>query len=168
MLSIVNPLGQVAVAGSFSNEAYHDLKASGWEGAGAEVAAVASGTIQAAVESLSEVASKIPGVGAIMAKYGVGPGTNWLARFMVRSGVRAGAETVEEIIQQATTSVYSRLGRRDSSKRARNSQRQKLKDVMAKFFEADNFRSTLLISVLPLGMIGAGLRTAQDKAIDRS
>jgi len=164
MLSISNPLGQVAVAGSFSNDAYHDFKASGWEGADAELAAVASGTIQAAVESLSEVVSKIPGVGAVMAKYGVGPGTNWLARFMVRSGVRAGAETVEEIVQQATTPIIRDLAGAILPNVPETPEGQKLKDVMGEFFKADNF-VPLLISVLPLGMIGAGLRTAHDKAI---
>ena len=164
MLSGFNPLGWVAMAGSFSNDAYHDLKASGWEGADAELAAVASGTIQAAVEGLSEVASKIPGVGAVMAKYGVGPGTNWLARFMVRSGVRAGAETVEEIVQQATTPIIRDIAGAILPNVPETPEGQKLKDVMGEFFKADNF-VPLLISVLPLGMIGAGLRTAHDKAI---
>ncbi len=164
MLAAMTPLGQVAIVGSSSNVAYHDFKASGWEGADAELAAVASGTIQAAVESLSEVAAKIPGVGAVMAKYGVGPGTNWLARFMVRSGVRAGAEAVEEIVQQATTPIIRDIAGAILPNVPETPEGQKLKDVMGEFFKADNF-VPLLISVLPLGMIGAGLRTAHDKAM---
>ena len=145
-------------------DAYRDFRQAGWTGAGAETAAVASGLFQGAVEGASELAMKIPGVAGVMAKFGVKPGSSWAAQFLIRSGVRGGIEVTEEIIQEATSPFIQELSAAIFDAVPDRPEGQKLKDVMGHFMEADRFMP-LLLSVLPLGMIGAGLSTSRDMAI---
>lgn len=164
MLGVAIPGGQAAVSASFTADAYRDFRRAGWNGADAESAALASGVLQGAFEKASEVILKVPGVAGVFAKFGVKPGSNWATQFLLRSGLRAGVEVGEEVIQEATTPFIQELAASISASVPDRPEGQKLRDVMAKFFERENF-APLLISVLPLGMIGAGLSTSRDMDI---
>lgn len=164
MAAARNPLGQLALAGMFADESYNDFRRAGWTGAGAAGAAVASGVFQTGVEYVSELAIKIPGVAGVMAKFGVKPGSSWAAQFFMRSGLRAGTELGEEAIQQATTPFIQEMGHAITDAIPDRPEGQKLKDVMSEFMKADQFMP-LMLSVLPLGMMGAGMSTSQDMAV---
>ncbi len=164
MASYAVPGGALVASASFMPDAYRDFRQAGWTGAGAETAAVASGLFQGAVEGASELAMKIPGVAGVMAKFGVKPGSSWAAQFLIRSGVRGGIEVTEEVIQEATSPFIQELSAAIFDAVPDRPEGQKLKDVMGHFMEADRFMP-LLLSVLPLGMIGAGLSTSRDMAI---
>jgi hypothetical protein len=164
MASYAVPGGALVASASFMPDAYRDFRQAGWTGAGAETAAVASGLFQGAVEGASELAMKIPGVVGVMAKFGVKPGSSWAAQFLIRSGVRGGIEVTEEVIQEATSPFIQELSAAIFDAVPDRPEGQKLKDVMGHFMEADRFMP-LLLSVLPLGMIGAGLSTSRDMAI---
>ena len=164
MASYAVPGGALVASASFMPDAYRDFRQAGWTGAGAETAAVASGLFQGAVEGASELAMKIPGVAGVMAKFGVKPGSSWAAQFLIRSGVRGGIEVTEEVIQEATSPFIQELSAAIFDAVPDRPEGQKLKDVMGHFMEADRFMP-LLLSVLPLGMVGAGLSTSRDMAI---
>lgn len=164
MAAARNPLGQLALAGMFADESYNDFRRAGWTGAGAAGAAVASGVFQTGVEYVSELAIKIPGVAGVMAKFGVKPGSSWAAQFFMRSGIRAGTELGEEAVQQAANPFIQELGAVITQAIPDRPEGQKLKDVMGEFMKADQFMP-LTLSVLPLGMMGAGMSTSQDMAV---
>jgi hypothetical protein len=164
MAAARNPLGQLALAGMFADESYNDFRRAGWTGAGAAGAAVASGVFQTGVEYVSELAIKIPGVAGVMAKFGVKPGSSWATQFFMRSGLRAGTELGEEAIQEATSPFIQELSAAIFDSVPDRPEGQKLKDVMGHFMEADQFMP-LVLSILPLGMMGAGMSTSQDMAV---
>jgi hypothetical protein len=164
MAAARNPLGQLALAGMFADESYNDFRRAGWTGAGAAGAAVASGVFQTGVEYVSELAIKIPGVAGVMAKFGVKPGSSWATQFFMRSGLRSGIEVTEEVIQEATSPFIQELSAAIFDSVPDRPEGQKLKDVMGHFMEADQFMP-LVLSILPLGMMGAGMSTSQDMAV---
>jgi len=153
--------GQVAMAGSFTSDSYNEFRNNGWEGVSAATGAVASGVFQSAVETASEFILKIPGVAGVLNKFGVKPGSFWATQFFLRTVARSGIEVGEEIIQEATTPFVQELANAIIPSIPDTPEGKHLSDVMGKFFEADNF-APLILSVLPLGMIGAGMSTSQD------
>lgn len=164
MVAARNPFGQVALTGMFADESYNDFRQAGWTGAGAASAAVVSGVFQTGVEYVSELAIKIPGVSGVMAKFGVKPGSSWASQFFMRSGLRTGAELGEEAIQQATAPFIQEMVHAITESIPDRPEGQKLKDVMSEFMKANQFMP-LVLSVLPMGMIGAGMSTSQDMAV---
>ena len=153
--------GQVAMAGSFTSDSYNEFRNNGWEGVSAATGAVASGVFQSAVETASEFILKIPGVAGVLNKFGVKPGSFWATQFFLRTVARSGTEVGEEILQEATTPFVQELANAIIPSIPDTPEGKHLSDVMGKFFEADNF-APLILSVLPLGMIGAGMSTSQD------
>ena len=155
------PGGQTAIVGSFVSGNYNTFRRSGWEGASAAVAAVSSGVFEGAVEDASRIVLKIPGVAGLFNKFGVKPGSSWATQFFLRSVAQGGTEVVEEVIQEATAPFVQELANAISPSIPDTPEGKHLSDVMGKFFEAENF-APLLLSILPLGMIGAGMSTSQD------
>ena len=161
MVAPLIPGGQGSLVGMFANESYEDFRRAGWTGADALAASVTVGRFQAAVERASEAAAAIPGVAQWMAKYGAKPGMSFVKTWLARSALRAGIETAEEAIQQAAAPAAQELASAVFQSIPDRPEGQKLRDVVAQFVDTDN-SIPLILSVLPLGMLGAGISTSND------
>jgi hypothetical protein len=161
MIAAAIPGGQSSIIGSFTSDNYNTFRSSGWEGASAVAAAVSTGAFEAAVENASRVVLKIPGVAGLFQKFGVKPGSSWATQFFLRSAAQGGTEVVEEIIQEATAPFVQELTNAIIPSIPDTPEGKHLSDIMGKFFEVENF-APLVLSILPLGMIGAGISTSQD------
>ena len=161
MVAPLIPGGQGSLVGMFANESYEDFRRAGWTGADALAASVTVGRFQAAVERASEAAAAIPGVAQWMAKYGAKPGMSFVKTWLARSALRAGIETAEEAIQQAAAPAAQELASAVFQSIPDRPEGQKLRDVVTQFVDTDN-SIPLILSVLPLGMLGAGISTSND------
>lgn len=164
MAAAILPGGQAALTGMFANESYEDFRRAGWTGEDALAASVGAGRIQTAIERISEVAAAIPGLSGWLAKYGAKPGMSFVKTWLARTVTRNLTEGVEEALQQATAPAAQELGSAIFSSIPDRPEGQKLKDVMAEFMKLDN-SIPLMLSVLPLGALGASMTTANDMAL---
>jgi hypothetical protein len=149
----------VRTAPHFANDAYQQFRAAGLENA--DGLALVSGVAQAAIESASELAVKIPGVAGVLSKWGMKGGG--VTQFLLRSVLRSGVETGEETAQQAMTPMLHEIAAATLDSVPDVPAKFTLREQMSEFFKSDNL-APLLVSVVPLGMLGAGLSTRQDMA----
>lgn len=163
MLMAMSPVGRGLLVGSYTADAYADFRNAGWEGADAEAAAAGVGVFSAAVETASEVLTKVPGVNAGLSRLGMKPGSGWAAKYAIRSLGRGGAEITEEVLQDMAAAATQEWGQAIFSSIPDRPKGMALADEWANWTKRENF-APLAISILPLAMLGAGVAMRQEIA----
>jgi len=164
MVTAMLPGGVTVLASSYTTDSYFEFRDAGFYGAGAEAAALFTGTLMAGVEKASEALRHFPGIRHAMWGLMPGRGARGGARFLLSGAGRGVTEFGEEFAQDMAAPVVQHIL---ATVFDHVSAPQSLKEELSEWTRREKLLP-LALMVLPLGLLGAGMSRRTDlPGVDR-